>query len=191
MKLITVSGPHGAGKEEIVTRLLRAFPCLSRIVPHTSRARRPSEMDGREYHFVSNEVLLEMVRRGEFVFHAQIRSHHSGTTYAELLDPRHRVAVVDITPFGATLMRNVVCQNGGRTLSFFFHASWQERKRRIAVRQPYLTDADVEWMLNNDPVHSTLERYPEFLIIPNPDGWLDETAATVIAAVRQFLAEKS
>ena len=102
MKLITVSGPHGAGKEEVVTRLLQAFPCLSRIVPYTSRARRPSEVEGREYYFVSNEAFLQMLVRGEFVTYGKIRNHHSGTTHAELLS--HNIACFRYTHMAVCLV---------------------------------------------------------------------------------------
>ncbi|HEY4497397.1 MAG TPA: hypothetical protein VJC20_01420 [Candidatus Paceibacterota bacterium] len=100
-------------------------------------------------------------------------------------------AVVDITPQNAVLMCDVVRQNGGSTFSVFLHASREERRGRIGCRQPDIPETEIDRMLDHDPVDPNPALYPDFLIVPNPDGQLDETAAVVIVAVRQFLAEKS
>lgn len=78
--LYIVSAPSGAGKTSLVKALL---DCESRIrvsVSHTTRAMRPGEVDGVNYHFVSREIFGAMVERGEFLEHAQVFDNFYGTS---------------------------------------------------------------------------------------------------------------
>ena len=63
--LFIVSAPSGAGKTSLVGALLAADPQVRKSVSYTTRAPRPSEADGREYHFVSTAEFERMQERGE------------------------------------------------------------------------------------------------------------------------------
>ena len=66
-----VSSPSGAGKTTLTRRLLAEFgPQLEFSVSYTTRPRRPGEVEGRDYHFVSPSEFEDMVRRQEFAEHA-------------------------------------------------------------------------------------------------------------------------
>jgi guanylate kinase len=78
-KLWVVAAPSGAGKTSLVRALLDRDPALRFSISYTTRARRSSEVDGRDYFFVTEQRFLEMVRAGEFLEHARVFDHWYGT----------------------------------------------------------------------------------------------------------------
>jgi guanylate kinase len=78
--LYTVSAPSGAGKTSLVNALLERSRDLRVSVSHTTRPMRSGEEDGVNYHFVSEEVFLEMLERGEFLEHARVFGNLYGTS---------------------------------------------------------------------------------------------------------------
>jgi len=77
--LFVISAPSGAGKTSLVAALLRADANLRVSVSHTTRARRPREVDGEHYHFVDHLVFASMVERGDFLEHAEVFGKRYGT----------------------------------------------------------------------------------------------------------------
>lgn len=82
--LYTISAPSGAGKTSLVNALLKdnTDPKLSVSVSHTTRAMRPGEVDGVNYHFVSKEVFIAMREREDFLESAQVFGNFYGTSRA-------------------------------------------------------------------------------------------------------------
>jgi guanylate kinase len=78
-RLFVVSAPSGAGKTSLVKALLIRAPELSLSVSHTTRAPRPSEVDGREYHFVPAQTFKDLAQAGGFLEHAQVFDNYYGT----------------------------------------------------------------------------------------------------------------
>lgn len=78
--LFIVSAPSGAGKSSLVKALLAQDPHLQLSISHTTRAPRPGEENGREYHFVSREAFLAMQERGEFLESAEVYGNFYGTS---------------------------------------------------------------------------------------------------------------
>jgi guanylate kinase len=81
-RLFVISAPSGAGKTSLVKALLARDPNLRVSVSHTTRARRPNETDGRDYHFVSLERFGELAAAGAFLESAQVFDNHYGTARA-------------------------------------------------------------------------------------------------------------
>lgn len=77
--MFVLSSPSGAGKTTIARRLLESDPNLSMSVSMTTRARRPSEMSGRDYHFTDRATFDRMVGRGEFLEWAEVFGNCYGT----------------------------------------------------------------------------------------------------------------
>jgi guanylate kinase len=78
--LFTVSAPSGAGKTSLVNALLRDNPSLRVSVSHTTRPKRPGEVDGVNYHFVSEATFREMLDQAAFLEHAQVFGNLYGTS---------------------------------------------------------------------------------------------------------------
>jgi len=79
-----VSSPSGAGKTTLTRRLLNEFPNLEFSVSYTTRPRRPGEVEGRDYHFVTPEQFENMVERNEFAEHAFVFGNRYGTAQAPI-----------------------------------------------------------------------------------------------------------
>ena len=77
--LFIVAAPSGAGKSSLVNALLKREPGIKLSVSYTSRGPRPGEIDGVHYHFVTKEVFLDMVERGDFLEHAVVHGDLKGT----------------------------------------------------------------------------------------------------------------
>jgi guanylate kinase len=77
--LYVVAAPSGAGKTSLVKALMERRPSIHFSVSYTTREPRPSEIDGRDYHFVNQERFQEMVERGEFLEHARVFDNCYGT----------------------------------------------------------------------------------------------------------------
>jgi len=67
-----ISAPSGSGKSTLVNEVRRLVPGLDFSVSYTTRAPRGSEQNGREYFFVSRADFTSMIRRGEFLEHAEV-----------------------------------------------------------------------------------------------------------------------
>jgi guanylate kinase len=78
--LYTVSAPSGAGKTSLVNALLQRRPGLQVSVSHTTRAARPGEEDGVNYHFVSEQAFESMLAAEEFLEHARVFGNFYGTS---------------------------------------------------------------------------------------------------------------
>lgn len=82
--LYIVSAPSGAGKTSLVKALIDAQPDIRVSVSHTTRAMRPGETDGVNYHFVSREAFLALVEKGDFLEHAEVFGNLYGTSRSTL-----------------------------------------------------------------------------------------------------------
>ena len=74
------SAPSGAGTTNLVKALIDCAPLVRVSVSHTTRAMRPGEVDGVNYHFVSREQFGEMLQRDEFLEHAEVFGNLYGTS---------------------------------------------------------------------------------------------------------------
>lgn len=82
--LYIVSAPSGAGKTSLVKALIDAQPTIRVSVSHTTRAIRPGEANGVNYHFVPRDTFLDMVGHGDFLEHAEVFGNLYGTSLSTL-----------------------------------------------------------------------------------------------------------
>ncbi len=80
--LYVIAAPSGAGKTTLVRALMAAEPQLRFSVSYTTRKQRATEVDGRDYHFVTAERFAAMVAAGEFLEHAEVFDNRYGTALA-------------------------------------------------------------------------------------------------------------
>jgi len=78
-RLYVVAAPSGAGKTSLVKALMQREPRLRFSVSYTTRPPRPNEVDGRDYHFVTQSRFQEMVERHEFLEYARVFDNFYGT----------------------------------------------------------------------------------------------------------------
>lgn len=133
--LIILSSPSGAGKSTLSKRLLAWDPTLSFSVSATTRAPRPGEEDGRDYHFLSEADFKHQAAAGEMLEHAHVFGNYYGSPRAPVQQAigQGRDVLFDIDWQGAQQIRNSVL--GRFTLSIFIlPPSIAELRRRLISR---------------------------------------------------------
>jgi guanylate kinase len=131
--LFVVTAPSGAGKTSLIKALLEAAPGLKLSTSYTTRAPRPGEQNGREYHFVDEATFLAMRDRGEFLENALVHGNRYGTSkkvIAETLE-RGQDLVLEIDWQGAAQVRKLYPDCLG---IFILPPSVEELERRLRAR---------------------------------------------------------
>ncbi len=83
-RLYVIAAPSGAGKTSLVKALMEREPRMRFSVSYTTRPRRATEVEGRDYHFVTQTQFQEKIDRNEFLEHAQVFDNYYGTGLAEV-----------------------------------------------------------------------------------------------------------
>jgi guanylate kinase len=134
-RLIVLAGPSGVGKSTVVAALRPAMPRLHFSVSATTRAPRPGEVDGRDYHFVSGPEFDRLIADGELLEWAEIHGglHRSGTPWRPIED--HLAAgnpvLIEVDLAGARAIRTRCAE---AVLVFLAPPSWDELVRRLSGR---------------------------------------------------------
>ena len=78
--LFIISAPSGAGKTTLVRTLVESMPNLYVSISHTTRAQRPYEKDGSDYHFVDIDEFEKLIAKSQFLEYAQVFDNYYGTS---------------------------------------------------------------------------------------------------------------
>ncbi len=84
--LYIISAPSGAGKTSLVKALMDSMRRVRVSVSHTTRAMRPGEVDGVNYHFTQRETFVKMLEQGDFLEHAEVFGNMYGTSHSWVKD---------------------------------------------------------------------------------------------------------
>lgn len=108
--LYIVCAPSGAGKTSLVNELLKADSQIRLSVSYTTRKPRPGEVDGREYHFVTEPEFAQMTGRGEFLENALVHGNHYATSAYWISEQRAagRDIMLEIDWQGAAQVRQLI-----------------------------------------------------------------------------------
>ncbi|AEG30852.1 guanylate kinase [Thiomicrospira cyclica] len=165
-QLYVISAPSGAGKTSLVSRLLEIDPMIKVSVSTTTRAPRPGERDGVNYHFVDKATFEQQVAAGDFLEHAQVFDNYYGTSRSvvmQQLDAGLDV-ILEIDWQGAQQIRQEFTQ---LTSIFIAPPSLSELERRLKGRA---TDAPEVIAKRMSEANRELSHYHEFeYLIINDD----------------------
>ncbi len=169
--LFVISAPSGAGKTSLVQALLNINPQIDMSVSYTTRAPRPGEHDGKDYHFVSRETFLAMAKRGEFLESAEVYGNLYGTsqTWINHENSRGKDILLEIDWQGAAQIRGLFPE----CISVFILPpslkALEERlkkrgkdndaviaRRMAAVRQDVAHVAEFDYVIINDNLNEAL-----------------------------------
>ncbi len=131
--LYVVAAPSGAGKTTLVRMLLEQEAGVQLSISYTTRAPRPGETDGREYHFVDASEFQAMIARQEFLEWAEVHDNFYGTSKKWIADQLalDRDVLLEIDWQGAQQVRTLFPQAIG---IFILPPSMEELTRRLTGR---------------------------------------------------------
>ena len=132
LPVFVVTGPSGAGKGTLEKALLDRRADLELAVSATTRERRPSEQDGREYWFLGPEEFDRRVEAGDFLEWVPYVGHKYGTLRSEIdrIAAAGRVPLLDLEIEGALNVRDTV----PGAVTVFVDAPLDELERRLRER---------------------------------------------------------
>lgn len=178
--LIVISGPSGSGKDTVVQHMQDRGLEFHFVVTATTRPRRPGEVHGKDYWFISRDEFDRMIEKGELIEHAIVYGDYKGVPRAEV---RHALAsgqdvVLRLDVQGAETIRKLV---PGALLIFILTDSEQELVKRLQNRQ---TETPEELEVRINTARNELKRVEIFdYLIVNHESLLDHTVDVIMAII--------
>lgn len=132
-RVVILSGPSGVGKDTVIDAWRARDPRVRRVVAATTRDPRPGEVDGVDYHFLSDEEFLAMEKAGEFLESKLVHGRRYGTPLAGMrdLDAQGCIAILKIDVQGAI---EAMTKLPDALSVMIVPPSWEELERRIRSR---------------------------------------------------------
>ncbi len=165
-RLFVISAPSGAGKTSLVRALLQRRPELALSISHTTRPRRPNEVDGRDYYFVDRAQFEQLRAQSAFLESAQVFDNFYGTGATQV---RERLAggrdvLLEIDWQGARQVRAAMPEC---VSIFILPPSHAELETRLRARG---TDSDAVIARRLAEAESDMSHYQEFdFVLVNED----------------------
>jgi len=163
--LFIISGPSGCGKSTLVQRVIKKVDNLQFSVSHTTRDKRKSEKEGKDYYFVSKSEFKQMIDDDRMVEWTLFHGHYYGTSRREIEKKgAGDTLLLDIDVNGAEQIKSKLKK---AVFIFILPPSFEELKRRLEARGPE-TAVYIEERL--DVARKDIRAYPQFdFIVINDD----------------------
>jgi guanylate kinase len=175
--VFVVTGPSGAGKGTLIKGLVERVSGLEVAVSATTRPQRPSEADGHDYWFLSDDEFTRRVDAGEFLeWVPYVSGRRYGTLRSEIdrIAAEDSVCVLELELEGALRVQEDV----PRSVTIFIAADVDELERRLRERA---TESTGEIGERIELAREQLERAHEFRYMVRNDDI--ERATTALAAL--------
>ena len=180
--LFVVSAPSGAGKTTLCREVRMRVSDLAYSVSYTTRPPRAGEVDGTDFHFVSEARYRELRERGEFAEWAEVHGNYYGTS-ASAIDKAlaaGRDVLLDIDTQGAAQLR---ARYPEAVLGFIVAPSLAELEQRLRERRSD-PDTEIQRRLARAQEEIALWKEYDYLIVNRDVKEAIEQLASVIQAER-------
>ena len=179
--LFVIAAPSGAGKTTLTRMALAQNPRLALSISTTTRAPRPGECDGVDYHFVSVDAFKQMQTAGEFLESAEVHGNFYGTTCRgiEALLSEDRDVILEIDWQGAQQVRGLYPESVG---IFILPPSFDGLERRLQGRGQDSAEVIARRVANAREELQHLDEFPYVIINENLDEALAELLAVFAAS---------
>ncbi len=190
-QLFVISAPSGAGKTSLVAAAMARIDRLTVSVSHTTRAPRPGEQNGRDYHFVDIPTFQTMISEGALFEYAEVFGNFYGTAKASVMDTLNQGldVILEIDWQGAAQVRALWPE----AISIFILPPTRDAlKDRLIGRKQ---DDDTVIARRMEEADETMEQAPHFdhwVINDDFEVALDDLRSIIVASrtrpsvVRQF-----
>lgn len=187
--LFIFSAPSGAGKTSLVKALLECTSHIGVSVSHTTRAPRPGEENGKDYHFVSTAEFQRMIGEAAFLEHAQVFDNYYGTSQAwvEAELAAGRDVILEIDWQGAQQVRRLMPE---AVSVFIAPPSIQTLRERLERRGQDSAEVIERRMRDARTEMSHYGEYDYLIINDNFDNSLQELRSVVVARRHRLAAQQ-
>ncbi|WP_129626919.1 guanylate kinase [Candidatus Oscillochloris fontis] len=178
--LVVISGPSGVGKDSVLMRMRElGFP-FHFVVTANSRPKRPGEIDGFDYHFVTNERFEQMIRDDELLEWADVYGQYKGIPKFEVRQAMEsgRDVILRINVDGAATIKRIAPE---ALFIFLAPASLDELRHRLTLRRTESAD-EIEDRLAVAAHELEQARLFDYIVI-NQESHLDEAAGQIRAII--------
>jgi guanylate kinase len=185
--MLVLSSPSGAGKTTLSRQLLQSNSSIEMSVSATTRPKRPNEVEGQDYLFVSSEMFTNMIRQNEFLEYATVFDHQYGTPKAPVFGAleKGRDVLFDIDWQGTQQLKEQARED--LVSVFILPPSHEELERRLRVRAQ---DSDDVVMRRMSKAESEISHWPEYdYVIVNSD--IEQAHAKVSAILEAERARRT
>ena len=181
--MLVLSSPSGAGKSTLSRRLLDSDPRIAMSVSVTTRAKRPTEVEGKDYYFVSPERFEAMVKEDAFLEHATVFKHRYGTPKDAVnkVLAEGRDVLFDIDWQGAQQLAQKAKDDLVRV--FILPPSRAELERRLSARAQDSAEVVAARMAEADNEISRWSEY-DYVIINDDVEKAERELKAIVAAER-------
>ncbi len=187
--LLVISGPSGAGKGTLVSKLLNKDPSFAFSVSVTTRAKRENETEDVHYHFISEAEYDKLLSEDAFLEHASVHGHRYGTLKSEVYDrmEQGQNVLLDIDPQGA---RAVMEKEKDCVSVFILPPSYHALKVRLHTRNTENEEEIQRRLKNARGEIEQMERYRYLVVNDDLELAFEQLSAIVRAekhnSVRYF-----
>ena len=178
--LVVISGPSGVGKDATVKRMSELGYPFHFVVTATTRPRRPNEVNGVDYHFISEQEFTEMLEKDELLEHAIVYGQHKGIPKKQVREAlaSGKDVIMRIDVQGAATIRNLVPE---AVFIFLTASSEEELIHRLKTRK---TETPEGLKRRIATAQEEMKRLEEFdYVVVNRDNHLDDTVRTIAAII--------
>ena len=186
--VILVMAPTGSGKGTLERHAFTTFSELKFAVSCTSRAIRPSELEGREYYFVTREQFEAKKNDGDFLEWAEFGGNLYGTLKSELLAPlvHGDVIINEIEIQGIDQIKEIIPREN-YTIIYIDAGDWEAMERRAKGRAPM---SEEEMNLRKQRYEHEVAAKPfADIVIDNRDGKLEDAKKAFIEAIETIFKQ--
>lgn len=179
--LVVISGPSGVGKDSVLDRMKRRKLPFYFVVTATTRKRRPSEVEGKDYFFITNDQFAEMIEKDELLEYAYVYNDYKGIPKSQVRNAlaTGKDVLMRLDTQGAATIRKL-CPDA--VLIFLTTDDEDELVRRLQKRG---TETLPDVNLRIAMARQELKRLNEFdYVIVNRDDHLDETVDAILAIIQ-------
>ena len=187
--LYIFSAPSGAGKTSLVKALLDTTSYIGVSVSHTTRAPRPGEVDGKDYHFISRDDFQELVNEGAFLESAQVFDNYYGTSqrWVESEMEAGRDVILEIDWQGAQQVRRLMPDS---VSAFIVPPSIEALEQRLRGRGQDSDEIIARRMRDARNEVSHYGEYDYLIVNDNFENTVDELRAIIIARRHRLDAQQ-
>lgn len=186
-RVLIISAPSGAGKTTLVKHLLNAGLPLMFSVSATSRKPRGSEINGREYYFITSAEFRRRIKKGEFLEWQEVYSdHYYGTLRSEIdrIAREGKTVLFDVDVQGGINLKKIFGKDA--LAIFLMPPSVDELRSRLQKRG---TDSADKIDMRMEKAASEILLADRFDRVIVNDG-LEEACSEILEVVKEFIGER-